>query len=126
VSPKATTEEPEGNSKRKSLDATQAAVRSTIARVVRIFFAVLAAILALGAVLVVLRDNVNEQNAIVKFITDVADAISGPFSRDDGIFDFSGKNATAKNALVNWGIAAIVYLVIGRVLAALIAPKGTR
>jgi hypothetical protein len=87
---------------------------------------VLAAILALGAVLVVLRDNVNEQNAIVKFITDVADAVSGPFSRDNGIFDFSGKNATAKNALVNWGIAAIVYLVIGRVLAGLIAPKSTR
>ncbi len=126
MSPKATTEESEGNSKRKSLDATQAAVRSTIARVVRIVFAVLAAILALGAVLVVLRDNVNEQNAIVKFITDVADAVSGPFSRDNGIFDFSGKNATAKNALVNWGIAAIVYLVIGRVLAGLIAPKSTR
>jgi hypothetical protein len=126
VSPKATTEESEGNSKRKSLDATQAAVRSTIARVVRIVFAVLAAILALGAVLVVLRDNVNEQNAIVKFITDVADAVSGPFSRDNGIFDFSGKNATAKNALVNWGIAAIVYLVIGRLLAGLIAPKSAR
>ena len=126
MSPKATTDESEGNRKKKSLDATQAAVRSTIARVVRIVFAVLAGILALGAVLVVLRDNVNEQNAIVTFITDVADAISGPFSRDDGIFDFSGKNAAAKNALVNWGIAAIVYLVIGRLLAGLIAPKSTR
>ena len=126
MSPKATTDESAGNSKRRSLDATQAAVRTTIARVVRIVFTVLAAILAVGAVLVVLRDSVNEQNAIVKFITDVADAVSGPFSRDDGIFSFSGKNATAKNALVNWGIAAIVYLVIGRVLAGVIAPKSTR
>ena len=126
MSPKVTTDESAGNSKRRSLDATQAAVRTTIARVVRIVFTVLAAILAVGAVLVVLRDSVNEQNAIVKFVTDVADAVSGPFSRDDGIFSFSGKNATAKNALVNWGIAAIVYLVLGRVLAGVIAPKSTR
>ena len=80
----------------------------------RIVFAMLAAILALGALLVVLRGNINEDNAVVKFITDIADAISGPFSLDDGIFDFTGKNAEAKNALLNWGIAAIVYLVIGR------------
>ena len=52
---------------------------------------------------------------MVKLITDVADAISGPFSRDNGIFDFTGKNAESKNALLNWGIAAIVYLLIGRV-----------
>ena len=92
----------------------------------RIVFGVLAAILALGALLVVLRSNINESNSIVKFITDTADAISGPFSRDDGIFDFTGKNAEAKNALLNWGIAAIVYLLIGRVLANAIAPKSTR
>ena len=84
------------------------------------------AVTFLGAVLVVLRSNINEQNSIVEFITNVADAISGPFSRNDGIFDFSGKNADAKNALLNWGIAAIVYLLIGRLLANAIAPKGGR
>ena len=62
----------------------------------------------------------------MKLITDVADAISGPFSRNDGIFDFSGKNADAKNALLNWGIAAIVYLLVGRLLANAIAPKSKR
>ena len=77
----------------------------------------LATILALGALLIVLRNNINEQNSIVKLVTDVAEAISGPFSRTDGIFDFSGKNAVAKNALLNWGIAAIVYLLLGRLLA---------
>ena len=30
----------------------------------------------------------------------------------------------AKNALLNWGIAAVVYLVVGRLIANLIAPKG--
>ena len=100
-----------------SHDATQYADPHQVARAVRIVFGVLAAILALGALLVVLRDNINESNAVVKLITDVADAISGPFSRDDGIFDFTGKNAESKNALLNWGIAAIVYLFIGRILA---------
>lgn len=121
--PKARTDE--NAPKRKSGPGTDA-VRAQVARVVRIVFTVLAAILALGALLVVLRDSVNEQNTIVKLITDVADAVSGPFSKEDGIFDFSGKNAAAKNALVNWGIAAVVYLVLGRVIAGLVGPKGSR
>ena len=112
VSPKVRTEADEDRSKRTH--ATQNEIRSKVARVVRLVFGVLATILALGAFLVVLRNNINEHNAIVKLVTDVADAISGPFSRDDGIFDFSGKNAVAKNALLNWGIAAIVYLLLGR------------
>ncbi len=121
--PKARTDE--STPPRKS-HVSQDAVRTQVARVVRIVFGVLAAILALGALLVVLRDSVNEQNSIVKLVTDIADAVSGPFSKDDGIFDFSGKNAEAKNALVNWGIAAVVYLVLGRVLAGVIAPGGKR
>ncbi|MCW2759868.1 MAG: hypothetical protein JWR85_69 [Marmoricola sp.] len=125
MSPKVSTDESKG-SRKTSFAASQAAVRSQAARVVRLVFAALATILALGAVLVVLRNNINEQNSVVEFITNVADAVSGPFSRDDGIFDFTGKNAVAKNALLNWGIAAIVYLVIGRVLANAIAPKSAR
>ena len=101
-------------------------IRTKAARAVRIVFTALATILALGAILVVLRDNINESNTIVRFITDVADAIAGPFSLNDGIFEFTGKNAVAKNALLNWGIAAIVYLLIGRVLSNAIAPKSTR
>lgn len=121
MSPKARTDE---SSPPRRSTISQHAVRSQVARVVRILFIVLAVILALGALLVVLRDSVNEQNTIVKLVTDVAEAISGPFSREDGVFNFSGKNAVEKNALVNWGIAAIVYLVLGRVLAGLIEPKG--
>jgi len=122
VSPKVKTDSDEGRSARHQ--ATQRAIRSKAARAVRIIFTILAVILALGAILVVLRSNINAQNSIVKFVTDTADAIAGPFSRNDGIFKFTGKGAVPKNALLNWGIAAIVYLVIGRVLANLIAPKG--
>jgi hypothetical protein len=125
VSPKVRTDESDKDKKRPQ-DATQFAIRTKLARAWSIVFGVLAAILALGALLVVLRDNINESNSVVKLITDVADAISGPFSRDNGVFDFTGKNAESKNALLNWGIAAIVYLLIGRVGSNLIAPKTTR
>jgi hypothetical protein len=125
VSPKARTEEAEPHRARKQ-PGRQHAIRAQVARVIRVVFAVLAAILALGALLVVLRANINEDNPVVQLITDVADTISGPFSLDGGIFDFEGKNAESKNALLNWGIAAVVYLVIGRVLANLVAPKGAR
>ncbi len=124
MSPKVRTEADEDRSKRTH--ATQNEIRSKLARVVRLVFGVLATILALGALLIVLRNNINEQNSIVKLVTDVAEAISGPFSRTDGIFDFSGKNAVAKNALLNWGIAAIVYLLLGRLLANAMAPKSSR
>lgn len=122
--PKASTDET--GEKKRSGPKAPTVVRAQLARVIRLVFGVLAAILAVGAALVVLRDSVNEQNNIVRFVLDVADAVAGPFSRDDGIFDFGGDNAAAKNALVNWGIAALVYLVIGRVLAGLVGQKGSR
>lgn len=125
MSPRVRTDDSD-KERRTSRRSTQAAIRGTVARLVRAVFTVLAVVLAVGAVLVVLRDNVNEQNPIVELVTGVADAVSGPFSRDNGIFDFSGENATAKNALLNWGIAAIVYLVLGRLVAGLIAPRGGR
>ena len=49
-----------------------------------------------------------------------------PQTQTNGVFDFTGKNAASKNALLNWGIAAIVYLLIGRFGANAIAPKSSR
>ncbi|MBV9831039.1 MAG: hypothetical protein JOZ82_05540 [Marmoricola sp.] len=121
MSPKVSTDE--SQSRQQKLSAAQYAVRTQAARAIRIIFGIFAAILALGAVLIVLQSNINLGNSIVKFVLDTAETLSGPFSRTDGIFHFTGKNADAKNALLNWGIAAIVYLVIGRVLANLIAPR---
>lgn len=121
--PKASTDASE--EKKRSGPSAQTRLRAQLSRVIRLVFGALALILAVGAVLVVLRDSVNEQNTIVRFVLDVADGVAGPFSRDNGIFDFSGSNAVAKNALVNWGIAAVAYLVVGRVLASLVAPKGS-
>lgn len=99
-----------------------AQVRTRAAQVIRVVFTVCAAMLAIGALLVALRHNINESNPIVRFVTDVCDAIDGPFSRSNGIFTFDGTNALAKEALVNWGIAAIVYLALGRVLERIVRP----
>ena len=125
MSPRVRTDE-SGPDRAKRHQATQNAIRTKAASAVRIVFGSVAAVLALGALLVVLRANVNEDNVIVMFVTDVADAISGPFSRDNGVFDFQGKNADSKNALVNWGIAAIAYLAIDRLIASAIGPRSGR
>jgi phage FluMu gp28-like protein len=97
------------------------AVRSRIASVVWIVAVVFAVILALAAVLVALGPA-NEQNTVVEWLTSTASVLAGPAGdQTGGIFDF-GRNEEAKNALANWGIAAIFYLVVGRLLDRIIRP----
>jgi len=107
----------------KTRRAEKDQIRETRARIVRLVFLVCSVVLALGAFLVAARDNVSPDNPLVKFVLDFADAIDGPFSRTNGIFEFHGQNAATKDAVVNWGIAAIVYLAIGRYLQRLLAPR---
>ncbi len=83
--------------------------------------ALAALFLAVGALLVAL--DANQDNALVKFVLETADKLDlGVFSRSDGIKEFTGKDAATKNALVNWGLGAIAWLVVGRVLERLIRP----
>jgi hypothetical protein len=98
-------------------------IRDTMSKVLRIVFLFFALALALGAFLVAAHDNVSQTNSLVKVILNIAGAIDGPFSRDNGIFSFHGTNAATKDAVVNWGIAALVYLAIGRYLQRVLAPK---
>ncbi len=107
----------------KTRRAEKDQIRETMARILRLVFLVCSVVLALGAFLVAARDNVSPDNPLVKFVLDFADAIDGPFSRTNGIFEFHGQNAATKDAVVNWGIAAIVYLAIGRYLQRLLAPR---
>jgi hypothetical protein len=96
-------------------------VRSRLASLVWLVAVVCALFLAVGALLIALKAN--QDNAIVAFVLDVADRLDlGVFSREQGIFTFDGKNAGTKNALVNWGIGAIAYLVAGKVLDRVIRP----
>jgi len=107
----------------KTRRAEKDQVRETMAKILRVVFLVCSVVLALGAFLIAARDNVSPDNALVKFVLDFADTIDGPFSRKNGIFEFHGANAATKDAVVNWGIAAIVYLAIGRYLQRLLAPR---
>lgn len=98
-------------------------IRETMSKVLRVVFLFFALALALGAFLVAAHENVSQDNGLVKFILKVAGWIDGPFSNENGIFSFRGKEAETKNAVVNWGIAALVYLGIGRYLQRVLAPK---
>lgn len=98
-------------------------IREGAARVVRIVFLALALVLAAGAFVVAMGDNLGQDNQLVRLLLDTADAVAGPFGRDNGLFVFDGENAATQGAVVNWGLAAIVYLLIGRLLQRLLAPR---
>jgi hypothetical protein len=97
------------------------AVRGKIAAVVWLVAVVCALFLAVGALLIALQAN--PQNPVVQFILDGADKLDGPFSLENGIFTFPATDdGQVKSALTNWGIAAVVYLVIGKILDRIIRP----
>ena len=92
-----------------------------MSQVVWLAAVICALFLAVGALLIALDANLD--NALVSFVIDVADAVDlDVFSRDNGIFTFNGADAETKNALTNWGLAAIGYLVVGRILERIIRP----
>ncbi len=95
-------------------------IREIGARVVWVVAAVCAVILLLGALLIALKAN--PDNGIREFVVGFADRIDGPFTRVNGLFTFDGKNAAIKSALANWGIAAVVYAVVGKALQRIIRP----
>ncbi len=96
-------------------------IRSILARVVWAVFVVFALVLALAALLIAL--DANPDNSLVEFIKGFADSVDlGVFDLDNPIKGFDGSNAETKTALFNYGIGAIVYLVVGRILERLIKP----
>jgi hypothetical protein len=98
-------------------------VRLRVAQVVWLVCVLAALCLAVGALLIALEDSVNRGNDLVKFMLDAADQIDlGVFDRDNGVLDFDGENAETKNALCNWGIAAVVWLIAGRIVDRIIRP----
>ena len=87
-----------------------------IARIVRIITWILVAIIVLAIVFAVLEAN--RDNVIVSSVTDVAKSLVGPF---DGLFR---PHDPKLRIAVNWGIAALVYLLVGLLIAGLIARLG--
>jgi uncharacterized membrane protein len=106
---------------RKKASSGVAIVRARLAQLVWLVAVVCALFLAVGALLIAL--DANQDNALVKFVLDGADLVDlGVFSRDNGIFTFDGSDAATKSALANWGLGAVAYLIVGRVLERIIRP----
>jgi hypothetical protein len=91
-------------------------VRKQLASLVWLVAVVCALFLAIGALTKAL--DMNLDNPILAFIN------TGAHKLDFGQFkDFgNGKNAEVEGALVNWGIAAIIYLVVGKIIDRVIRP----
>lgn len=96
------------------------AVRSGLASILWLIAVTGALLLSIGALLVSL--DANEQNSAVQLVLAGADYVDGPFSRENGPFTFDGPDAATRSALVNWGIGAIVFLIVGKVLDRTIRP----
>jgi hypothetical protein len=98
-------------------------VRQRLAQLVWLVCVLAALVLAIGALLIALGDSVHRDNDLVKFILDAADKLDlNVFDRKEGVFGFNGKNAEVKDALLNWGLAAIVWLIGGRIVDRIIRP----
>ena len=96
-------------------------IRARLAQLVWLVAALCALLLAVGALLIAL--DANKSNDLVDFVLRAADFVDlGVFSRQDGIKQFRGDGAQVKNALFNWGLGAIAYLVVGRILDRIIKP----
>jgi hypothetical protein len=102
-------------------------VRTLVAQVVWVLCALAALVLAVAALCIALKANLD--NSLVKFCIDTADNLDfGAFSRLDGVAHWKGHShaSLTKNALVNWGLAAVVWLIIGKVVERVVRPSGRR
>ena len=92
---------------------TGVVLRSSVARAISLVTTAVVLVIVAGILLIVLEAN--PANDIVDVVTDVADFLVSPFERLFTIDDRKGEVA------VNWGIAAAVYLVVGRIVAGLVS-----
>lgn len=102
---------------RSQVAAAVNGVRERIAAIVWILTFVAAVILAAGALLIALDANPN--NDLVDRVVTWAGDLDGPFNN---MFTFDGDNAATKEALVNWGLAAVAWLVGGKIVSSIIRP----
>jgi uncharacterized protein involved in cysteine biosynthesis len=87
-------------------------VRGLFVRVLQLVVSVVVLIIVAGVLLVVLKAN--PANSIVSEVHSWARWLAGPF---DGMFSFHSANTAVA---VNWGIAAVVYLLVGGLIVRLL------
>jgi len=88
-----------------------------LARIIRSLASLIALVIVAAIVLFVL--GANQSNGIVSAIHDAGAWLVGPFKNLFSIH--SAKVAMA----VNWGLAALVYLIVGHFIASLLARAAT-
>jgi hypothetical protein len=106
---------------RERLRVTQRVTRARdlLAKAVSIVAGLCALVLVAGGLLVALGGN--DGNALVDWVKGAAAQVDfGVFDRRNGVFDFEGTSAATKNAVVNWGLAAVVWLVLGKVVSGVV------
>jgi hypothetical protein len=100
---------------RANRHAGAAIARASIARAVILVTGAIALVLILGILLTVLEAN--RSNDLVQVVRDAAAFLAGPF---DDLFKLDSNKA---EVAVNWGIAAVVWLALGRLVASLLLRR---
>ena len=96
-------------------------VRSKLASLCWLIAVVCALFLAVGALLVALKAN--PENPVVKFILDGAATLDlGVFSPEEGLFPVEKGRSMVEATLINWGLAAVAYLIVGKIVDRIIRP----
>jgi hypothetical protein len=105
--------------RRRSVDTAQ--IRAVVARAVWLLCLGIALVLACAAFSYAL--NANPANSLIKLIRDIATSTDlGWFDLNNPIWQAKPPNALTKTALANYGIASVVYMVVGRTLERIIRP----
>jgi hypothetical protein len=105
---------------RRASAAAAGAMGSTVVTIAGLVMGLAIVIALLIALAIVLVDvNANSANTIVTGIHEGANFFAGSFT---GLIEYSGHPKRAIS--VDWGIAAVVYLLVGALIAALIARAG--
>ena len=96
-------------------------IRTNVGRGVWGIFLVFGLAMAAAALLIALEAN--DENTLVNFVFEFAKALDlGIFDLDTPIREFKGENGEIKQALLTYGLGAVTYLIIGRVLERVIQP----
>lgn len=82
------------------------------ASIITAIFGLIAGVIVLGIILVLV--DANQRNTIVDFILDIGRFFVRPFR------DLFPQDDPKENMVVNWGIAALAYLIIGAIIARIV------
>ena len=100
---------------RTNRHAGAAVARASIARAVILITGLIALLLVVAILLVVLEAN--RSNELVQFVRDAASLLAGPL---DDLFTLDSNKA---ERAVNWGLAAVVWVALGRLVAGLLLRR---